>query len=761
MSPQIMKDFRGWIRTALRCGALVALGFVFLALAAPRARAASPCCEITKIDLATGVATAKVIATGQSFQFKVSDVALLHSLKVGQGVFANFKTQKVSVDGGGPCCEIVNLDKVGSAGNTAAARNLGNAVNPVSPCCQITSIDEAAGVVTAKVNSTGQTFQFKVADAALLHSLKVGQGILANLKTRQVSINNGQPCCDITNAGKAGGVGNTAAARNLGNAVNPADPCCDITSIDAATGTVTAKVNGTGQTFQFKVADAALLHPLKVGQGVFANFKTQKVSVDGVQPCCTIMSLDKVGGAGNTAAARNLGNAVNPGQPCCAITSIDAATGTVTAKVNGTGQTFQFKVSDVALLHSLKVGQGIFANLKTRQVSINNAQPCCTIMSLGKVGGAGNTAAARNLGNAVNPGQPCCSITSIDEAAGLVTAKVSSTGAAFQFTVKDSALLQSLKVGQSVYANFKTHQVSVDGIQPCCGVISTGAEKPIGKAGGIKAQGPTALQPASGEPCCEITSIDAATGVVTAKMISSDQSFKFAVKGAGLLNSLKVGQSVYANFKTHQVSVDGVQPCCDVISTGATPIAAANGATVSSQGVSKPGLPVPTKANMRTIDPCTMASATQLQQYASANIAAAFPITYNHNGESVNIHEPQLSNLTCAPLHIEVSAAIHYRKTRGIPQGSASGHLRFGSPVVARIVSTAAPNAPIASANFQSAQLCLTDITVNELNLNNVPNWIDNTWIRNYLNQQFGGTQRCSDVSLLVALYLQNGGSIP
>src|SRR5882762_6253046 len=346
MSPQIMKDFRGWIRTALRCGALVALGFVFLALAAPRARAASPCCEITKIDLATGVATAKVIATGQSFQFKVSDVALLHSLKVGQGVFANFKTQKVSVDGGGPCCEIVNLDKVGSAGNTAAARNLGNAVNPVSPCCQITSIDEAAGVVTAKVNSTGQTFQFKVANAALLHSLKVGQG-------------------------------------------------------------------------------------------------------------------------------------------------------------------------------------------------------------------------------------------------------------------------------------------------------------------------------------------------------------------------------VFANFKTHQVSVDGVQPCCDVISTGATPIAAANGATVSSQGVSKPGLPVPTKANMRTIDPCMLASAAQLQQYAAANIAAAFPITYNHNGESVNIHEPQLSNLTCAPLHIEVSAAIHYRKTRGIPQGSASGHLRFGSPVVARIVSTAAPNAPIASANFQSAQLCLTDITVN------------------------------------------------
>jgi len=167
MSQQICKDFRGRIRGVLRCGILVTFGFTYWALATPLVVAVQPCCTITKIDLATGVATAKVIATGQTFQFKVADAALLHSLKVGQGIFANLKTRQVSINNGQPCCDIISLGKVGGAGNTAAGRNLGNSVNPIQPCCDITSIDAATGTVTAKVNATGQTFQFKVADAVV------------------------------------------------------------------------------------------------------------------------------------------------------------------------------------------------------------------------------------------------------------------------------------------------------------------------------------------------------------------------------------------------------------------------------------------------------------------------------------------------------------------------------------------------------------------------------------------------------------------
>jgi len=255
------------------------------------------------------------------------------------------------------------------------------------------------------------------------------------------------------------------------------------------------------------------------------------------------------------------------------------------------------------------------------------------------------------------------------------------------------------------------------------------------------------------QPSSHITAIDRQTGAVSAKVAGTGEDFQFTVNNRALLVKLKIGQGVYANFQAKQISLDGQHVDGTIVSI--------NAPKSTQRAVGRPPHPGASMANTRTIDPCTMASAAQLQQYAAANIAAAVPIPYNHNGESVNIHDPQLSNLTCAPLHIEVRAAIHYRKTRGIPQGSASGHLRFGSPVVARIVSTAAANAPITSANFQSAQLCLSDITVTELNLHDVPNWLDNTWIREYLNQQFGGTQKCSDVSLLVAVYLQNGGSIP
>ena len=174
------------------------------------------------------------------------------------------------------------------------ASKLHDAAKPVNPCCAITSIDATSGVVTAKVNSTGKSFQFKVSDAALLNSLKAGQGVFANFKTQRVSVNGLQPCCQITSLGAGAKPLGPVDGAKFGSAANPGTPCCQITSINRAgpvDGIVTAKVNATGQTFQYKVTDAALLNSLKVGQGVFANFKTRQVSVNGAGPCCDILSI--------------------------------------------------------------------------------------------------------------------------------------------------------------------------------------------------------------------------------------------------------------------------------------------------------------------------------------------------------------------------------------------------------------------------------------------------------------------------------------
>src|SRR5712692_2550115 len=101
------------------------LGFVFLLLAlsfgtlavnaAPQmsqGNAGRTACRINSINTATGVITASVLfeeggvagtragGGGQSFRFLVKDSALLHSLKDGQEIFADFNTQQVFTSAG-------------------------------------------------------------------------------------------------------------------------------------------------------------------------------------------------------------------------------------------------------------------------------------------------------------------------------------------------------------------------------------------------------------------------------------------------------------------------------------------------------------------------------------------------------------------------------------------------------------------------------------------------------------------------------------
>jgi hypothetical protein len=59
----------------------------------------------------------------------------------------------------------------------------------------------------------------------------------------------------------------------------------------------------------------------------------------------------------------------------------------------------------------------------------------------------------------------------------VVTAKYLSTGQTFQFTVQNSALFHSFKVGQRFFANFNSRQVSLDG-KTFTGIQSVGGSLP-------------------------------------------------------------------------------------------------------------------------------------------------------------------------------------------------------------------------------------------------------------------------------------------
>jgi type VI secretion system secreted protein Hcp len=88
--------------------------------------------------------------------------------------------------------------------------------------------------------------------------------------------------------------------------------------------------------------------------------------------------------------------------PCCSITAINVQTGIVSARVNATGVAFEFKVTDARVLPSLRVGQGVFANLTTKEVSLDGKTACCSIVQPTKPSPPALSAAANtNLNAAV------------------------------------------------------------------------------------------------------------------------------------------------------------------------------------------------------------------------------------------------------------------------------------------------------------------------------------------------------------------------
>lgn len=67
----------------------------------------------------------------------------------------------------------------------------------------------------------------------------------------------------------------------LAERADAAVPCCGITAIDTEGGLITVKEKATGATCQYRVADAAALRKLKVGQAVDAGVLPQAQPVQG------------------------------------------------------------------------------------------------------------------------------------------------------------------------------------------------------------------------------------------------------------------------------------------------------------------------------------------------------------------------------------------------------------------------------------------------------------------------------------------------
>jgi hypothetical protein len=168
---------------------------------------------------------------------------------------------------------------------------------------------------------------------------------------------------------------------------------------------------------------------------------------------------------------------------------------------------------------------------------------------------------------------------------------------------------------------------------------------------------------------------------------------------------------------------------------------------------------VPSRLSVK--DPCEVAPAGSLKALLAKGLAPYFPISKSRDGEKVTVSEPSITDATCPNLKIAMKVSVRYQKTRGFPQLSVSGTARFTSRLDLRIAHpiTIGSGQPIPAADVRSARACLTDINATELNINNVPNWFDNGWLREQVLEPLL-VSKCVDVTDLVKMYIQYGGVV-
>lgn len=566
---------------------LIAVGFVSLALFPVCAVAQGPCCSITAIDQRTGIVTGKVNATSQLFEFKLTNPALLQSLKVGEAIYANFTARQVSLDGKSPCGTIV---ATGSAPQSrtptvkgAGAPQLSAPSQPAPAaralplaCCGITSIDASKNLASAKENSTGRTFQFRANKPAAMASLKVGESIYANFPKMQVSLDGKTVCCQIT----AQGISSSNSGKGP-PAVGVRNP------IATHSGWMRyGKVAGTFPGGITLVPVASVLPsgvPTGVSTSQLAASNTARGGIDfpvPVNPPGLIKGTTEVK---TTEALRGFEGRVvvflldENGQPI--FQTSEGPWGVNGTAIPGAPSDRTVDWSEpvpadaMALARKIVILHSYAAVDKWEDTLIQGATDLGYVI-LG--------IACLLMGNQVVIGTDgfSCQPPSGGGSDSAGSSQAVATGASVIFS--KPVPLQSPHSGQIVWVNLQARQALwtafpitaqqqddlgdshymdtyVTVFYPLVGQPGT-----FPGAGGSPA-GPLAPQAGANVACCGITGIDARPRLVAAKVNSTSQAFEFSVPDSVPIQNLHAGQPVWANFKSGKVSLDGRTACCEIL----------------------------------------------------------------------------------------------------------------------------------------------------------------------------------------------------
>jgi hypothetical protein len=155
------------------------------------------------------------------------------------------------------------------------------------------------------------------------------------------------------------------------------------------------------------------------------------------------------------------------------------------------------------------------------------------------------------------------------------------------------------------------------------------------------------------------------------------------------------------------------------------------------------------------VDPAVLANYNEATMKAALQYGlAGWSFSKSSGGEKITVKNLAVQDVTIEDgiTRVHLKATIRYQKTTGFPQFSVSGTIKFSvQPQL---------SAYFVEGSLNSASIKLANPDVKEVNLNNVPNWLDNTSeVHQFLETKLA-QQPAINVTSLLQSFVAAGGSL-
>lgn len=162
--------------------------------------------------------------------------------------------------------------------------------------------------------------------------------------------------------------GGSAAPSDAPPAPEVSDVCCTIVSMNHRQGRGTAIDHRTGEEIPFHLKKRSLANRLKEGEVLRMDRPGHRLMLYAPEECCVATSVPNLEGISSPPEISFV--------DCCLVLSYDASTGTGSARVRTTGETFEFFVNQ-SIFTGMEPGDRLWIEPETMKVGVARDLECC------------------------------------------------------------------------------------------------------------------------------------------------------------------------------------------------------------------------------------------------------------------------------------------------------------------------------------------------------------------------------------------------